>query len=352
MKGVFLVLMMVTQAIAQERILLVAYDVIRDYYKQYLDFYTSSRPNLTIAKSFGGASKQAIAVRNGLPADVVTLNQKNDITLLVQNGWVDADWQSMYPDNSIPFHTVIVLLVRKGNPKGIRGWADLARNDVKVVFANPKTSGNGRYAYLSLLDFSRKEYGQDANIYLSKVLHNVPVFDAGARAATITFTKRNIGDVLIVPENEAKIAENALGKGLFEVIYPSSSASADVFVAEVQRNTRRHKTHDLTREFISSLWSKDAQRIAAENYFRPNDKTVLAEFAERFPPVKTFNVIEEFGEWKQINREHFADGALFDQLYLAPPPASEPRSLKQHTSASTISVSLYSVNNVSPLALE
>ncbi|MGX2956217.1 sulfate ABC transporter substrate-binding protein [Ursidibacter arcticus] len=308
----------IKNAEAKEQMLLVAYDVIRDYYKQYLPIYINQHGNLNVGLSFGGASKQAIAVQNGLPADVVTLNQRNDIELLVKNGWVSPDWQQKYPNNAVPFYTTIVLLVRKGNPKQIRDWDDLAKDGVKVVFANPKTSGNGRYAYLSLFGFARKHYAdeQQGNVFLQKVLQNVPLFDAGARAATITFVQREIGDVLIAPENEASLAAKALGEDKFEVIYPSYSAAAEVLVAEVDKNTRKHKNQNLTQDFIASLWQETAQQVAAENYFRPTHPSVLKAFAQRFPEVETFNVNELFGDWKQITKQHFADGALFDQLYL------------------------------------
>ncbi|MGR3807854.1 sulfate ABC transporter substrate-binding protein [Pasteurella testudinis] len=310
-------------ALADQSILLVSYDVIRDYYQdyapQFIQYYQAqTQQNLNIAQSFGGASKQAIAVRNGLPADVVTLNQQNDVDLLVKSGWVNADWQQQYPNQAIPFNSVTVFLVRKGNPKGIHDWNDLARADVSVIFANPKTSGNGRYAYLSALGYAQKQYSDQAQThdFMRRLLKNIPVFDAGARAASITFTQRQVGDVLVTPENEAGLAAHALGDDLFEVVYPSYSASADVFVAEVNKNTRRHHNSQTARDFIASLWQEPAQRIAAENYFRPTNPTILAEYQSRFPALETFNVNRVFGDWATINQQHFADGALFDQLYL------------------------------------
>ncbi|MGR6981814.1 sulfate ABC transporter substrate-binding protein [Testudinibacter sp. P27/CKL/0425] len=310
-------------ALGDSTILLASYDVIRDYYKQYTPLYTADyqqqqHEKLTIAQSFGSASKQAIAVRNGLPADVVTLNQQNDIDLLAESGLVAKDWQQQYPNQAIPFNSVTVFLVRKGNPKQITDWDDLAAENISVVFANPKTSGNGRYAYLSAFGYAKRHYPNEAaqQDFMQRLLNNIPVFDAGARAASITFTQRMIGDVLVTPENEAGLAAHALGADQFEVVYPSYSASVDVFVAEVQRNTERHQNRRVAQDFIASLWQETAQRVAAENYFRPLDPSVRAEYQVRFPSLETFNVNQLFGDWATINRQHFADGGLFDQLYL------------------------------------
>jgi sulfate transport system substrate-binding protein len=310
-------------ALADSTILVVSYDVIRDYYKQYNPIYIESyqqqyQQKLNIAQSFGGASKQAIAVRNGLPADVVTLNQQNDVDLLVKGGLVDENWQQQYPNSAVPFSTVTVFLVRKGNPKQIHDWNDLVRDDVQVIFANPKTSGNGRYAYLSAFGYARRHYSTEAQIhdFMQRLLKNIPVFDAGARAASITFTQRMVGDVLVTPENEAGLAAHALGNDQFEVVYPSYSASADVFVAEVSKNTRRHNNSETAQRFIASLWLEPAQRVAAENYFRPIDPTILAQYKVRFPEIETFNVNRLFGDWATINQQHFVDGGLFDRLYL------------------------------------
>ncbi|KGQ71309.1 hypothetical protein OA57_01920 [Chelonobacter oris] len=309
---------------ADSSLLVVSYDVIRDYYKHYNSWYIDAyqqqhRQTLTIAQSFGGASKQAIAVRNGLPADVVTLNQQNDVDLLAESGLVAKNWQQQYPNQASPFSTVTVFLVRKGNPKRIRDWDDLAREDVGVIFANPKTSGNGRYAYLSALGYARRHYVDQAQIdgFMRRLLKNIPVFDAGARAASITFTQRMVGDVLVTPENEAGLAAHALGSDQFEVVYPSYSARADVFVAEVGRNTAKHQNSRTAQDFIASLWQAPAQRIAAENYFRPSDPQILAEYSVRFPDVETFHVNRLFGDWQTINQQHFVDGGLFDQLYLS-----------------------------------
>ncbi|KAE9528033.1 sulfate ABC transporter substrate-binding protein [Testudinibacter aquarius] len=311
-------------AVADDSILVVSYDVIRDYYKQYNPLYIQAyqqqhQARLNIAQSFGGASKQAIAVRNGLPADVVTLNQQNDVDLLAESGLVAPDWQQRYPNQAIPFSSVTVFLVRKGNPKQIHDWNDLAQQGVSVIFANPKTSGNGRYAYLSALGYAKQQYHTETQVhdFMRKLLKNIPIFDAGARAASITFTQRQIGDVLVTPENEAGLAAHALGADQFEVVYPSYSASVDVFVAEVTKNTTRHKNSQTAQDFIASLWQDTAQRVAAENYFRPSNPTILSEYQVRFPSVKTFNINQVFGDWATINQQHFADGALFDQLYLS-----------------------------------
>ncbi|OBX07423.1 sulfate ABC transporter substrate-binding protein [Gallibacterium genomosp. 3] len=313
-----------SSAFANQTLMLAGYDVICDYYKRYLPVFSEQyakqyqvTPN--IALSFASASKQAIAVQNGLPADVVTLNQQNDITGLVKKGLVAADWQQQYPNQAIPFHTVMVFLVREGNPKNIRDWQDLIRPDVKVVFANPKTSGNGRYAYLSALGYAQKQLKDphQINQFIQKFLKNVPVFDTGARAASITFSQRAIGDVLITAENEASLlAQATIGKEKFTLVYPSISANVPVLVAEVNQNSQRHHTQQLAQRFIQSLWQEPAQHIAAQSGFRPNVPTVFAQYQANFPTINTFDVNQQFGNWQQINQRYFADGGQFDQLYL------------------------------------
>lgn len=295
----------------------VAYDVIRDFYKEYNAEFRQAYPEVLISQSHGGASKQALSVASGLPADVVTLTQSNDINMLVKKGLVAENWQQALPNNATPFGSVMVFLVNKGNPKGIQDWADLARDDVKVIFANPKTSANGRFTYLSALAYAQQQFQDQAqvNAFIQKVLANVPVLEAGARGATISFTQRKLGDVLIAPENEAALAAKALGKESFEVVYPSLTAYTPVLVAETT-NTQMNGTHELSQAYLQGLWSEKAQELAAKNYFRPSNPKTLQKFTALFPPVKTFDVNETFGDWTKINTEHFADNAGFDQLYI------------------------------------
>lgn len=296
----------------------VAYDVIRDFYKAYNADFQQQHPQITISQSHGGASKQALSVASSLPADVVTLTQANDIEMLVEKGLVAKNWQSALPNHATPFGSVMVFLVRKGNPKGIRDWADLAREDVSTIFANPKTSANGRYAYLAALAYAKRQFGNEQQAYrfIEKMLRNVPVLEAGARGATISFTQRNLGDVLIAPENEAALAAQSLGRDSFEVVYPGLTAYTPVLVAEVNQNTKLNGTHEQVRAYLQGLWSEAAQQLAAKNYFRPSDKKTLQNLTALFPEIETFDVNDIFGDWATINRVHFADNALFDRLYI------------------------------------
>lgn len=293
----------------------VSYDVIRDFYKEYNpQFRQAFYPDLMISQSHGGASKQVLAVLNGLPADVVTLTQSNDVEALVKKGLVAENWQQALPNGAVPFGSVMVLLVKKGNPKQIHDWADLVRDDVKVVFANPKTSANGRFAYLSALAYAQQTENQEA--FMVKLLKNVPVLEAGARSASIAFTQRNIGDVLIAPENEAALAAKTLGAESFEVVYPSLTAYTPVYVAEVNKNTAQDGLHSQTHAYLANLWSESAQQLAAENFFRPTNAKILEKTTALFPRVATFDVNKTFGSWDEINQTHFIDNALFDRLYV------------------------------------
>ena len=253
---------------------------------------------------------------NGLPADVVTLTQSNDIEALVKKGLVNADWQQVLPNGAVPFGSVMVLLVKKGNPKHIQDWSDLVRDDVKVVFANPKTSANGRFAYLSALAYA-EQHCQQPQDFMRRLLKNVPVLEAGARSASISFTQRNIGDVLIAPENEAALAAKTLGENSFEVVYPSITAYTPIYVAEVNKNTQADGLHQLSHDYLSYLWSPQAQELAAQNYFRPTDKKIIAKTTELFPEVNQFDVNQRFGSWDAINTQHFVDNGLFDRLYVS-----------------------------------
>ena len=302
----------------QKTVLLnVSYDVIRDFYKEYnITFQREFPSDVMISQSHGGASKQVLGVLNGLPADVVTLTQSNDIEALVKKGLVDADWQQVLPNGAVPFGSVMVLLVRKGNPKHIQDWSDLVRDDVKVVFANPKTSANGRFAYLSALAYA-KQYSDKPQDFMLRLLRNVPVLEAGARSASISFTQRNIGDVLIAPENEAALAAKTLGENSVEVVYPSITAYTPIYVAEVNKNTQADGLNQLSHDYLSYLWSPQAQELAAQNYFRPTDKKIIAKTTALFPEVNQFDVNQRFGSWEAINTKHFVDNGLFDRLYIS-----------------------------------
>ncbi|WP_411710857.1 sulfate ABC transporter substrate-binding protein [Neisseria chenwenguii] len=306
-----------------KKILNVSYDVSRDFYKEYNELfikeYQKSHPktDLYVQQSHGGSSKQAMSVINGLPADVVTMNQVSDIDNLAQRGLVKTDWAERFPNRAVPFTSVTVMLVRKGNPKRIKDWNDLVRPDTKAVFANPKTSGNGRYALLSIYGYGLKASGGDkaaAEKFTGGVLKNVPMFENGSRAASTSFTRRNIGDVLVAPENEASVISKKLEPGKFEIVYPSYTAALDSPVAVVETVAEKKDSAQIAQDYLTYLWSKPAQELAAKLYFRPSDKDVLTKHRAAFPETETFRPDETLGTWPEIMKTFFADGALFDRL--------------------------------------
>ncbi|WP_027896463.1 sulfate ABC transporter substrate-binding protein [Zestomonas thermotolerans] len=301
----------------------VSYDVMRDFYKEYnpaFQKYWQDQGNkpVTIQMSHGGSSKQARAVIDGLPADVITMNMATDINALADNGaLVPQDWASRLPDNSAPFTSATVFIVRKGNPKGLKDWPDLLKDGVQVVVPNPKTSGNGRYTYLSAWGYVLKNGGdeQQAREFVGKLFKQVPVLDTGGRAATTTFIQNQIGDVLVTFENEAEMIAREFGRGNFEVVYPSVSAEAEPPVAVVDTVVEKKGTRAEAEAYLKYLWSDEGQRIAANNYLRPRNPKILAEFADRFPKVDFLPVVKTFGEWPEIQKIHFNDGGVFDQIY-------------------------------------
>ena len=304
----------------------VSYDVMRDFYKDYNPAFQKhwqaqgGKP-VQLQMSHGGSSKQARAVIDGLPADVITMNMATDINALAEHGGlVPADWASRLPDNSAPFTSTTVFIVRKGNPKGLQDWPDLLKQGIEVVVPNPKTSGNGRYTYLSAWGYVLEQGGdeQAAREFVGKLFKQVPVLDTGGRAATTTFIQNQIGDVLVTFENEAEMIAREFGRGAFEVVYPSVSAQAEPPVTVVDKVVEKKGTRAEAEAYLKFLWSDEAQRIAANNYLRPRNPQILAEFADRFPSVKAFDVVETFGEWPQLQRTHFNDGGVFDQIYNAP----------------------------------
>lgn len=301
----------------------VSYDVMRDFYKDFnplfLKEYAAKHDGakLNIQQSHAASSKQALSVANGLLADVVTMNQSSDVQLLVEKGLIDADWEQEFPDNAVPFTSLTVILVRKDNPKNIKDWEDLSKEGVEIIIANPKITGNGRYAFLALYGAALKEYDGDeekAKELASGILKNVPILENGGRAATTTFIQRGIGDVLLTFENEAHMAANEFGKDQFEVIYPNYSIKAENPVAIVDKVVARKKSEETAKEYLNYLWSEPAQELAASLYLRPSDEKVLAKYDDRFPEVNTFRATETFGEWPEIMKTFFADGGIFDQV--------------------------------------
>lgn len=310
---------------AAQPLLNVSYDVMRDFYKEYNPAFqkywkAEKGENITIQMSHGGSSKQARSVIDGLPADVITMNQATDIDALADNGGlVPKDWATRLPNNSAPFTSATVFIVRKGNPKALKDWPDLLKDGVQVVVPNPKTSGNGRYTYLSAWGYVLKNGGDEnkAKEFVGKLFKQVPVLDTGGRAATTTFMQNQIGDVLVTFENEAEMIAREFGRGGFEVVYPSVSAEAEPPVAVVDKVVEKKGTRKVAEAYLQYLYSEEGQRIAAQNFYRPRNQKVAAEFATQFPKLNLVTVDSDFGGWKTAQPKFFNDGGIFDQIYQA-----------------------------------
>nr|WP_238139677.1 sulfate ABC transporter substrate-binding protein [Roseateles aquatilis] len=314
-------------ALAQQQpttLLNVSYDVARELYKQINPAFVAAYKaktgqTITVNQSHGGSSKQIGSVIGGLEADVVTMNQATDVDTLAEKGLTGADWRSKFPNGAAPYSSTMLFLVRKGNPKGIKDWADLARGGVAVIIPNPKVTGNGRYGYLAAWGSVIAKGGTEAQAkdFVAKVLANVPVLDGGGRGATTTFTQRGIGDVLLTFESEAELIENEFGKGQFEVVYPSISIEADAPVAVVDKVAAKKGTAALAKAYLDFLWTPEGQEIIAANNFRPRDPAVFKKNAQRFAPIKLFTVDQTLGGWAKIGKTHFADGGTYDQIMAA-----------------------------------
>jgi len=313
---------MTSAAHADTTLLNVSYDVTRELYKDIdtafiASYKKSTGESIVIKQSHDASSAQAMAVSQGLPADVVTMNQSNDIDLLHDRGnLVPADWRAKFPDNSSPYTTTMIFLVRKGNPKHIKDWDDLVKPGVQVVIPNPKTSGNGRYSYLAAWGYVLAHGGNDASAreFETKLFHNVPVLDTGGRGATTTFTQRDMGDVLVTFENEVLLINKDIGKGQFEAVYPSTSLLAEPPVAIVDKVVDKRGTRKQAKAYLDFLFSPEGQEIIAEHNLRPRDPQVLAKHADQFKPIKTFSVEQVFGGWAKAQQTHFSDGGTFDQV--------------------------------------
>jgi sulfate transport system substrate-binding protein len=298
----------------------VSYDVARELYKQINPAFIAAQKakgqTVLVNQSHGGSSKQIGAVIGGLEADVVTMNQATDVDQLATTGLTPADWRSRFPNGAAPYSSTMTFLVRKGNPKGIKDWSDLARPGVQVIIPNPKVTGNGRYSYLALWGSVIANGGSDAQAreLVTKVLTNVPVLDGGGRGATTTFTQRGIGDVLVTFEAEVELIENEFGKGQFEQVNPSISIETDAPVAIVDKVVAKKGTAALAKAYLDFHWSPEGQEIIARNNFRPRDPAVFKKHQQRFANIKLFSVDQTLGGWAKVSKTHFADGGTFDQV--------------------------------------
>ncbi len=301
----------------------VSYDVAREIYKDinpaFIAFWKEkSGQAVTINQSHGGSSKQVLAVAGGLEADVVTMNQSPDVDYLAQKaGMVAKDWAQKLPFGAAPYWTTMVFIVRKGNAKGIKDWADLAREGVSVIVPNPKVTGNGRYTYLAAYGYALSTNNGDAakaRDFVAKLFANVPVLDGGGRGATTTFAQREIGDVLVTFENETNAIVKEFGEGKFETVYPSLSIEAPAPVAVVDKVVDKRGSRALAEAYLNFLYTPQAQEIFAQHFLRVRDEGVKAKHAAKFPAIKTFTVEALLGGWEKAQTEHFADGGVYDQI--------------------------------------
>ena len=301
----------------------VSYDPTREFYTEYNAAFASywqgkSGQSVTVQQSHGGSGKQAQAVRDGLGADVVTLGIASDVDVLAKAGLVNPDWQKRLPDNSAPYTSTVVFLVRKGNPKGIKDWADLIKPGVAVITPNPKSSSGGRWSYLAAYGYALQQPGGSADTakaFITQLYKNVPILDPGARGSTVTFTQHHVGDVMLAWENEAYLVTTKLGQGQYDIVYPSVSILAEPPVAVVDKNVDAHGTRPVAEAYLKYLYSPEGQEIAAKHFYRPRLDAVAKKYAAQFPPIKLFTVEKVFGSLAAAQTTHFADGGLFDQIY-------------------------------------
>ena len=308
---------------ARVTLLNVSYDPTRELYVEYNAAFAKhwkakTGQDVTIKQSHGGSGKQARSIIDGLDADVATLALAGDTDALVKNGaWLAADWQKKLPHNASPYTSTIVLVVRRGNPKGIKDWDDLIRPGIAVITSNPKTSGGARWNYLAAWEFAKRKYGSDAKAkeFVAKLYGNVSVLDSGARGSTITFAQRAQGDVLIAWENEAYLLEKEFG-AKFDVIAPSVSILAEPAVAVIDKNVDKKGTRAISEEYLKYLYSDEGQDIAGKNFYRPAvSAKAIAKYASQFPKLNLFTIDQAFGGWSKADKAHFADGGSFDQIY-------------------------------------
>ncbi len=302
----------------------VSYDPTRELYADFNKAFAAywkakTGDDVTIKQSHGGSGKQARAVIDGLQADVVTLALAADVDALHNVArLIPADWQKRLPNNSAPYTSTIVFLVRKGNPKGIKDWDDLVKPGVGVVVSNPKTSGGARWSYLAAWGYAQRKTGSvdKAREFVTALYHNVPVLDSGARGATTTFVQREIGDALLTWENEAYLALKEFGADKFEIVVPSVSILAEPTVSVVDKVAKKRGTEEVAKAYLDYLYSDEGQEIAARNFYRPRNPQVAAKYAANFAKLDLFTIDEVFGGWTKAQKTHFADGGVFDEIYL------------------------------------
>jgi len=309
-------------AAAQTTLLNVSYDPTRELYKDFnaafnRHWQAKTGQDVKVRQSHGGSGKQARSVADGLEADVVTLALAGDVDALHKNGgWIPKDWQKRLPHNASPYTSTIVLVVRQGNPKGIKDWDDLVKPGVSVITPNPKTSGGARWNYLAAYEFARRKYGSDAQAraFIARLYANVPVLDTGARGSSVTFAQRNQGDVFISWENEAYLLEKEFGSRV-DFVYPSLSILAEPPVTVVDRNVDRKGTRKLAEAYLQFLYTEEAQDLIGKHFYRPISPQAQAKYAKQLPKLNLFTIDQAFGGWDQASKVHFADGAVFDQIY-------------------------------------
>ncbi len=313
------------QAQAPVSLLNVSYDPTRELYAEFNQAFAKhwkakTGQDVSIRQSHGGSGKQARSVIDGNDADVVTLALAGDVDALHANGkLIPKDWQKRLPHNSSPYTSTIVLVVRAGNPKGIKDWDDLVRPDIKVMTLNPKTAGGARWNYLAAWEFAKRQYGSDARAraFVANLYKNVPVLDTGARGSSVTFAQRNQGDVFISWENEAHLLEREFGNRV-DIVYPSLSILAEPPVAWVDKNVDRKGTRAVAQAYLEYLYSDEAQDLAGKHFYRPRHEKFLAKYVAKLPKMQLFTLEKAFGSWEQVSKEHFADGGIFDQIYARP----------------------------------
>ncbi len=315
--------LLISGSVFADRILLnVSYDPTRELYQEFnasfiKQWQAKTGEKVAIQQSHGGSGKQARSVIDGLEADVVTLALANDINAIAEKAkLLPEDWQNRFARNSTPYTSTIIFLVRKGNPKGIKDWNDLARPGVAVITPNPKTSGGAQWNYLAAWEFGKRNFGEArAKEFVADIYKNVPVLDSGARGSTTTFVERGVGDVFISWENEAFLAIKEYGLSKFEIVIPSLSILAEPPVAIVDKVVDKKGTRDLAEAYLQYLYSEEGQEIAAKNFYRPTNRKIAAKYASQFPAITLFRIDEAFGGWKNAHKIHFADGGTFDQIY-------------------------------------